>query len=167
MGKILVSGRKPCPQTNEKYEPNHKQHLKSQRDLLTHLLYCRASCEDLEKFFGGFSHSFLGALVSPHVFSFVSNFDTEIMKVLGLVNSRSVALYEDAHQRPEVSRALSISGTSASRSNCLSVWRVELNASLPHKKHSWESFKYQKEVKYPTQNLPVRTGARLFNYFKL
>lgn len=28
-------------------------------------------------------------------------------------------------------------------------------------------FKYPKEVKHPTQNLPVRTGACLFSYFKL
>lgn len=51
-----------------------------------------------------------------------------------------VALYDDAHRRLEVSRALSISGTSASCSNCQSVWRLELDASLTHKKDSRESF---------------------------
>lgn len=29
------------------------------------------------------------------------------------------------------------------------------------------SFKYQKEVKYPTQKLPVRTVAHLFSYFRV
>lgn len=39
VGKVLASGRKPCPQTDEKYGPKHELHLKSPRDLLTHLSY--------------------------------------------------------------------------------------------------------------------------------
>lgn len=75
-----------------------------------------------------------------------------------------VALYNDAHRQLEVSRALSMSGTSASCSNCQSVWRLELDASLTHKKRqSGELLKHQKEVGKPTQSLPVRTGARLFD----
>lgn len=167
MGYILVSGRKPCPQTKEKYGPNHKQHLKSPCDLLTHLLHCRASCEGVckkkkKKFFGGFfSHSPFSELTCwlrrktsvALAFCLSATLTEKKLSFLFFVFFcliRGVALYEDARQRPEVSRALSISGTSASRSNRLSVWRVELSASLPHKNHSWESFKYQKEGKYPT-----------------
>lgn len=158
MANTLVSGGKPGPQTNHEYRPDHEQHL----ELLSHL-------HDFKSFFRRLFPSSLrpesarGGCGGCGSFRFYRRWRLNKWTLFALVvlekshfmmmrtgGSRCLARYPYLAPAP---RAATVSPCGGSSSTPL--W--------PIKRQSGELFKHQKDVGKPTQSLPVRTGARLFD----
>lgn len=157
MANTLVSGWKPGPQTNHEYRPDHEQHL----ELLSHLHDFNVSFRDF--FFKPSAWIGLWRLLRRGSFRFYRRWWLNKWTLFALVvlekshfmmmrtgGSRCLARYPYLAPAP---RAATVSPCGGSSSTPL--W--------PIKRQSGELFKHQKDVGKPTQSLPVRTGARLFD----
>lgn len=161
MANTLVSGWKPGPQTNHEYRPDHEQHL----ELLLHLhdfksvfqrfFFCKPSAWiglwRLRRLLrrGSFRFNRRWWLKKWTLFALVVLEKSHFM-MMRTGGSRCLARYPYLAPAP---RAATVSPCGGSSSTPL--W--------PIKRQSGELFKHQKDVGKPTQSLPVRTGARLFD----
>lgn len=169
-----MSGWKPCPQINDEYRPNHEQRVESPRDPLTHLqsfpverfVKKKKKKEVTSSSSGGFSQTIPLRLAGRSAEEEVASCSSSLWQQLCLrTDEVSLEVSHFMKMRTSVRRyplARYPYLTPAPRAATVSRYGGSgLTLFFPIKQKQNHSLKStRKGVKYPTQNLPVRTGAR-------